>query len=75
MMTPRELARIAYKEYWKVTDFKNFRGEPMLEFDALPDKIKEAWEKSSQVIHALAYYEAIEEMKDYADKMREEKAY
>lgn len=42
--TLRELAREAYHRYGSVTDFKNFQGNPMPEFDALPDTIKRAWE-------------------------------
>ena len=39
-MTAEEL----YKVYGGVTDFKNFQGNPMPEWDALPNKIKLAWE-------------------------------
>jgi hypothetical protein len=38
-----EIAKSAYLAYGKVTDFKNFRGEPMPEFEALPEKIRLAW--------------------------------
>lgn len=33
-----------YNVYGSVTDFKNFQGNPMPEWNALPDKIKLAWE-------------------------------
>jgi hypothetical protein len=33
-----------YQIYGSVTDFKNFQGNPMPEWEALPDKIKLAWE-------------------------------
>lgn len=33
----------AYLAYGSVTDMKNFRGEPMLEFKDLPEQIKKAW--------------------------------
>lgn len=33
-----------YAIYGSVTDFKNFLGNPMPEWDDLPDKIKLAWE-------------------------------
>ena len=36
--------RELYKVYGSVTDFKNFRGEPMPTFDELPAKIQEAWQ-------------------------------
>lgn len=37
------IAKQAYAAYGKVTDFKNFRGEPMPEWEDLPQKIQEAW--------------------------------
>ena len=37
------LARVAYRGYGETTDFKNFQGNPMPEFDALPEKIRQAW--------------------------------
>ena len=37
------LANMAYLAYGQVTDHKNFRGEPMPDFDDLPDKIRSAW--------------------------------
>jgi hypothetical protein len=54
-------ARKAYHAYGKVTDFKNFRGEPMPEFDALPEKIKEAWLAATNCVKDLA----IEWMKSF----------
>lgn len=36
-------AKAAYHDYGLTTDFKNFQGNPMPEWDALPDKIKSAW--------------------------------
>ena len=41
--TGDECAREAYNRYGSVTDFKNFRGDPMPAWDALPPKIQEAW--------------------------------
>lgn len=38
-----QAAKAAYTRYGVVTDHKNFRGDPMPEFEQLPDKIKEAW--------------------------------
>lgn len=38
-----EIALKAYQAYGKVTDFKNFRGEPMPLFEELPEKIQLAW--------------------------------
>lgn len=37
------LARAAYQRYGAVTDFKNFRGEPMPAYNDLPETIKQAW--------------------------------
>lgn len=37
------LAVSAYNAYGAVTDHKNFRGEPMPAFEALPEKIQDAW--------------------------------
>lgn len=37
------IAAQAYDAYGGVTDHKNFRGDPMPEWDALPAKIQEAW--------------------------------
>src|SRR6185312_9885623 len=40
---PTARARIAYAAYGRMTGNKNFRGEPMPEFDALPENIQHAW--------------------------------
>ena len=37
------LARAAYARYGAVTDFKNFRGEPMPQYNDLPETIQQAW--------------------------------
>lgn len=37
------LANMAYLAYGQVTENKNFRGEPMPDFDALPEKTQGAW--------------------------------
>lgn len=52
--TPESRARIAYTAYGRVTDFKNFRGEPMPKFDDLPENIRQAWQAASQTIWDLA---------------------
>lgn len=33
-----------YEVYGNMVDFKNFQGNPMPEYDALPEPIKAAWE-------------------------------
>lgn len=53
--TLRELAIAAYARYGAVTDFKNFRGDPMPEFEALPDKIKSAWEAAMSADNGRPY--------------------
>ena len=52
--TPESRARIAYTAYGRITDFKNFQGDPMPEFDKLPDKIKQAWSSAANTIWDLA---------------------
>lgn len=53
-MDRERLARIAYSAYEAVTNFKNYQGNPMPEFDALPEKIKEAWVVACEaVVHEL----------------------
>ena len=47
-------AKIAYLAYGSVTDFKNFRGEPMPQYDDLPDIIKKAWEAAAQKVLDLS---------------------
>ena len=51
-LTP--LARIAYQAYGETTDFKNFRGEPMPEWDDLPEKIRQAWEAAAAAVQEAA---------------------
>ncbi|MEH1788870.1 MAG: hypothetical protein V7L23_25640 [Nostoc sp.] len=45
-----ELTQIAYRAYGQTTDFKNYQGLPMPEFDDLPEKIQQAWIAASQAI-------------------------
>lgn len=52
--TPESRGRIAYTAYGRITDFKNFRGEPMPAFDDLPPKIREAWISAAGTIWDLA---------------------
>jgi len=42
-----KLAKQAYHAYGSVTDFKNYQGLPMPEWEALTDKIREAWVAAS----------------------------
>jgi len=41
---PRVLAEEAYHRYAQVTEFKNFKGDPMPTFAGLPERIQAAWE-------------------------------
>lgn len=43
MFDPVGLAKGAYHAYGETTGFKNFRGEPMPEWDDLGDTIQRAW--------------------------------
>ena len=52
--TPESRARIAYTAYGRITDFKNFQGNPMPVFDDLPEQIRKAWESAAGVIWDLA---------------------
>lgn len=36
-------AKVAYRAYGATTNFLNFQGNPMPEWDALPEKIRTAW--------------------------------
>lgn len=38
-----KLAKEAYTRYGSVTEFKNFQGNPMPDFEALPETIQKAW--------------------------------
>jgi hypothetical protein len=44
----RDIAASAYRAYAVSTGNKNFRGEPMPEFEALPFPIQTAWEAASR---------------------------
>jgi hypothetical protein len=37
------LAKLAYQAYGKVTDGKNYQGQPMPAWEDLPEEIREAW--------------------------------
>jgi hypothetical protein len=47
---PTQLARTAYRAYGETTDFKNFRGEPMPEWDNLGDRIQAAWVAATEAV-------------------------
>lgn len=41
------LAKMTYGAYGQVTDYKNYQGLPMPEWEALTDKIREAWKAAA----------------------------
>lgn len=43
MRNSDEYAESAYAAYGDIVDWKNFRGEPMPDFDSLPEIIQQAW--------------------------------
>jgi len=45
-----ELAKKAYSAYGQTTDFKNYQGLPMPEWENLPDTIKLAWQNAATAI-------------------------
>lgn len=51
-MTDATLAQIAYHAYGQSTDFKNFQGNPMPEWEALPEAIQQAWEAAANAVGA-----------------------
>ncbi len=51
MMSDKDLtilAKMTYGAYGQVTDFKNYQGLPMPEWDALTDTIREAWKAAAR---------------------------
>lgn len=49
-----ERAKEAYRAYGSVTDFKNYQGLPMPEWDSLTEKIREAWIAATDRASVLA---------------------
>lgn len=45
-----DVAKQAYHAYGEVTDFKNYQGLPMPEWDALTDTIKAAWQAAVESV-------------------------
>lgn len=69
-MDQYRLARLAYAAYGKTTDFKNFQGNPMPEFDNLPEKIKEAWSAACTSVAADVVEEIAEKVNDLSEFLR-----
>ncbi|MFJ9114493.1 hypothetical protein ACIRJO_02975 [Streptomyces sp. NPDC102394] len=47
---PTDLAKAAYAAYGGATGGKNFRGEPMPEWEDLGPKIQTAWEVAAEAV-------------------------
>lgn len=45
------LAQRAYQAYGSTTEFKNYQGLPMPEFNDLPQKIKDAWVNAAYTVY------------------------
>lgn len=50
----KSLGEIAYEEYGATTNYKNFLGNPMPEWDALTGIIHQAWENTALKIWSLS---------------------
>lgn len=50
----RSIAESAYKSYAANTGNKNFKGDPMPEWNDLPIKIRTAWEAATRQIIQIA---------------------
>lgn len=51
-----DLAKLAYHAYGQNTDFKNFQGNPMPQWEDLPDRIKEGWIAAAKAIEFQVSY-------------------
>lgn len=52
-------AKVSYDTYGKVTDFKNFQGNPMPKFDELPETIQNAWKEVGKLGFGLPEYKGM----------------
>ncbi|MFN6460835.1 MAG: hypothetical protein RMZ41_003180 [Nostoc sp. DedVER02] len=50
-----ELAKKAYIAYGRTTDFRNYQGLPMPEWENLPQSIQEAWVNAASAISDQAH--------------------
>lgn len=65
LLTPMDLAKVAYRAYGESTGFKNYQGLPMPEWDKLTVSIQTAWVAASQAVIS-AYRDGI--IGKYLDK-------
>lgn len=74
-MAWQDIAKSAYQAYSASTGNKNFRGDPMPEFDALPRPIQIAWEaavRHAECVQSCAatYGPTPEEMEKFTHPQR-----
>lgn len=55
----KTLGQVNYEGYNEVTEYKNFRGEPVPQYPDLPDKIINAWEMGAKRVIEATEMEAI----------------
>lgn len=55
-----------YEVYGDMVDFKNFQGNPMPEYEDLPDAIKEAWEAVASNSYSIELTERERQQIDHA---------
>jgi len=51
-----DLAKSAYIQYGLVTDFKNYQGLTMPQWEELPDTIKSAWLASTKYVFNIGLH-------------------
>ena len=51
--TMQKIAQGAYHAYGQVTNFKNFQGNPMPDWEQLPEKIQEAWRAAVRYVYVI----------------------
>jgi hypothetical protein len=69
-MAWRDIAASAYRAYAASTGNKNFRGEPMPEFDALPQPIRTAWEAAVRQAGSLAAVSMSDAVPEHLNEQR-----
>lgn len=65
------MALEAYRAYGEVTDFKNFGGDPMPDYENLPEKIQKAWRTAAAKVASFVetYYSDL--LKQYVSLQKE----
>lgn len=61
MIDTKELGRIAYNAYCDEVGWKAFNGDSLLEFDDLPDRIRNAWIRSADEVKTRIALSILEE--------------